>query len=163
MKAKVTCPLCDTEVRSQYLATHQQTRKCLELWRRKRDASLQCAPNADESNETAMAAAVEPATYTISVDQSNHRQCPVPGCPYATTQPIRMRLHFKNMHNDDTIIISEEGALPRSTKCGIFQKDVGPRHQQSNTCKRTAAGIEKPRTRTNKPPKTISLQSEGRP
>jgi Reverse transcriptase (RNA-dependent DNA polymerase) len=32
MNAKVAYPLCETEVRSQYLKTHQQTRKCLELW-----------------------------------------------------------------------------------------------------------------------------------
>jgi Reverse transcriptase (RNA-dependent DNA polymerase) len=163
MKTKVTCPLCDTEVRSQYLAMHQQTRKCLELWRRKRDSSIQCAPTANESNKTAMVAAVEPTTYTVSVDQSNHTQCPVPGCPYATTQPPHMRRHFMNMHNDDTIIISEEGVLPRCTKCGSSKQmwvhdTKSPIYARG---KRHALKCGEHRMRMSKSPKIQSSQSEG--
>jgi hypothetical protein len=53
-----------------------------------------------------------------------------------------MRLHFKNMHNSDTIVIMEEGPLPRCSNCGIFQKKVGPQHKQSEACKRATMCIE---------------------
>jgi uncharacterized Zn finger protein len=35
------------------------------------------------------------------------------------------------MHNNDMIRIEQEGILDRCDKCGIFQKDVGIKHQQS--------------------------------
>jgi uncharacterized paraquat-inducible protein A len=40
------------------------------------------------------------------------------------------------MHNKDTIMIEEEGALPKCPNCGIFQNFVGLTHQQSIECQR---------------------------
>jgi hypothetical protein len=42
-----------------------------------------------------------------------------------------MRMHFRSRHNKDTIVIDDEGRLPRCAKCGLFQKDVGLAHQQT--------------------------------
>jgi Reverse transcriptase (RNA-dependent DNA polymerase) len=141
MKTKATCPLCDTEVQSHYLKTHQQTRKCLEIWRRK----MKCEANQlwrgaeDRGDELAV---MEPTTYMVSVNKSDLTPCPAPDCPYTTHLAQRMRLHFTSMHNSDTIVIREEGLLPRCSNCGIFQKDVGPQHKQSEACKSATRCIE---------------------
>jgi hypothetical protein len=45
-----------------------------------------------------------------------------------------MRMHFRTRHNKDTIVIEDEGRLPRCAKCGLFQKDVGLAHQQMAAC-----------------------------
>jgi hypothetical protein len=42
------------------------------------------------------------------------------------------------MHNKDTIIIQEEGHLPRCTECGLFQRSVGAKHQATADCKHWA-------------------------
>ena len=60
--------------------------------------------------------------------------CPVEGCPFCPTNAARMRIHFRNIHNKDTIIIEEEGLLPRCGNCGLFQKNVGEKHQQTKEC-----------------------------
>jgi hypothetical protein len=39
------------------------------------------------------------------------------------------------MHNNVIIRIEQEGILDRYDKCGIFQKDVGIKHQQSKQFK----------------------------
>jgi hypothetical protein len=46
-----------------------------------------------------------------------------------------MREHFQVRHIKDNVIIAEEGQLPCCTKCGIFQRNVGPGHQESQRCK----------------------------
>ena len=52
-----------------------------------------------------------------------------------------MRHHFRNRHPDDTIIVEEEGlqALPQCVECGLFQRNVGRKHQTSADCKKFAA------------------------
>jgi hypothetical protein len=40
------------------------------------------------------------------------------------------------MHNDDWIVIEEEGQLRRCETCGIFQCNVGTQHKQSEGCRR---------------------------
>jgi Reverse transcriptase (RNA-dependent DNA polymerase) len=55
MKTKTTCPLCCTEVQLQRLKAHQQTRKCLQLWRQKKDSEPTRPPDAEDRNH-------EPAT-----------------------------------------------------------------------------------------------------
>lgn len=49
-----------------------------------------------------------------------------------------MRLHFRDRHIKDIIQIREEGLqpLPQCQKCGIFQNNVGLRHQQTVSCKK---------------------------
>jgi hypothetical protein len=45
-----------------------------------------------------------------------------------------MRVHFRNVHNNNSLIVEEEGPLPRCERCGLFQLEVGPKHQQSGGC-----------------------------
>ena len=52
--------------------------------------------------------------------------------------------NFRDRHVRDVIQIIEEGnePLPRCIKCGIFQSDVGIRHQSTKTCKAFAMRVE---------------------
>jgi hypothetical protein len=54
---------------------------------------------------------------------------------YSTVLPVPVLGHVR-----DVIQIIEEGAepLPRCSKCGITQKDVGRKHQETTTCKKYA-------------------------
>jgi hypothetical protein len=45
-----------------------------------------------------------------------------------------MREHFQVHHIKDSIVIAEEGQLPRCGKCSIFQRNVGLAHQNSKRC-----------------------------
>jgi hypothetical protein len=45
-----------------------------------------------------------------------------------------MRELFQVRHIKDSIVIAEEGQLPRCEKCGILQKNVGVTHQSSKHC-----------------------------
>jgi hypothetical protein len=38
------------------------------------------------------------------------------------------------MHNDDIIIINQEGLLPRCIECGLFQTSVSTKHMASAKC-----------------------------
>ena len=47
-----------------------------------------------------------------------------------------MRLHFRNMHNKDTILIQEEVPLPKCNKCGIFVNRANcNQHQEAKAFK----------------------------
>jgi hypothetical protein len=85
-------------------------------------------------NDIAEIIEIEPQTYNIDMDNESPIPCPVSQCPYNTTKRHQMRSHLRNMHNIDTIIINEEGILPRCSKCGIFQYSVREAHQSSATC-----------------------------
>jgi hypothetical protein len=63
----------------------------------------------------------QPKLFRVSVNGIDKTQCPIHDRPYQTDIPKIMRRHFRNMHIDDTIIISEEGPLPRRSSCGLFQ------------------------------------------
>ena len=69
--------------------------------------------------------------------------CPAEGCDYAGKSRFEMRRHFRSRHLKDTIIVEEEGQLPRCGKCGIFQKSVGLKHQASVDCKRYTESRER--------------------
>ena len=84
-----------------------------------------------------------PATYRFSMPPKCFIPCPVPQCPYKSEFPATMRRHFRNCHPEDTIIIEEEGPLPRCPRCRLFQKDVGPKHQSSMDCQRAAANYSR--------------------
>jgi hypothetical protein len=72
--------------------------------------------------------------YVISVNGETGTQFPVPSCPVKPVSRRTMRVHFRNVHNKDTLIVEEEGPLPRCERCGLFQREVGLKHQQSADC-----------------------------
>jgi hypothetical protein len=60
------------------------------------------------TNSTDRSEIQETAQQTYHVDMDNS-SCPVINCPYSSDKRQRMRIHFRNMHNDDIILINQEG------------------------------------------------------
>jgi hypothetical protein len=131
---KVKCELCGTEMIRSSLKEHRKTRKCIKGRESYMQATTtdQVAPDPPpESIEV-----IPPSEYRVSMDGQTATPCPVAGCPLCPSKRHAMRAHFRNVHNKDTIVIEEEGCLPRCGECGIFQTSVGSAHQQTADCKR---------------------------
>ena len=128
---KVECNLCGATVNQQSMKSHQLTRKCIQG--RKDWTSQRAELEIDMEME-----ALNPMEYRFSMPPRHDTPCPVPTCPYHTNKRPEMRRHFRARHAEDTIIINEEGLLPQCKKCGIFQKDIGIRHQASMDCKKAS-------------------------
>ena len=149
---KVVCELCGQETNLQHLKKHQMTRKCNQGQEAQR-ATTQPNPVADMLlNEHQPEVMESPASeYLVSMDGITETPCPVANCPAHPKQAAKMRLHFRSRHNKDTIIIEEEGRLPRCGNCGLFQMSVGPRHQQSLDCQRwTKTRLDRDSCKVNK-------------
>jgi hypothetical protein len=148
---KQCCNLSGTEVSRRNMTQHQETRKC-------RSSRRNYTPPTTTTNETIYPVIQQqseiinqPQSYTISVNEAEMTECPKAECPYKTNSPKAMRMHFRNKHNEDTIIIEEEGPLPRCQFCGILQRTVGEKHIQSAICKKwTAMKQEQQISKANK-------------
>lgn len=131
---KVKCEHCGTEVGRQQLKKHQMTQKCTkgrkEYLATNPNPVAECVPDPPPPPD------LQSMMYHVSMDGLNSTPCPVATCPYKTEKRNVMRRHFRNMHNGGTIVVDEEGLLPRCTECGIYQMSVGPLHQQSLDCQR---------------------------
>ena len=91
----------------------------------------------------------EPKCYTINIVPGMENKCTVDNCPATIKTAGEMRKHFRNRHPEDTIIIADEGPLPQCPKCGLFQKNVDTKHQESLDCKRFS-GIKEKREQAKK-------------
>ena len=133
---KVKCELCGTEVGRQNLKKHQTTRAC--TFGRKEYLATNPNQVAEwlPDQEMPPPESLESMTHHVSMDGLTTAHCPVATCPYQTELRGKMRRHYRNMHNGGTIVVDEEGLLPRCTECGLFQATVGLSHQQSLDCKR---------------------------
>jgi hypothetical protein len=95
-----------------------------------------------------------PHWYTIFMPPGTPFPCPVPDCvgifdSYATPFPCpvpdcvgifdsyaKMRAHFWRRHTFDTIVIFQEGLLPRCYSCGMFTSVANQqRHLQTQRCR----------------------------
>jgi len=151
IRKKVKCDLCGKEVNCQNLKRHQGVKSC-EKGREKYRKSLGTAQTAQEiptatdlpttSSPSLPPSIQPPAVYCFSMDDVTTTCCAVEGCPYKQKIRKGMRLHFRNKHNKDTMIIQEEGQLPRCDKCGIFTKARMERHQLSKLCQEGAKFLD---------------------
>jgi hypothetical protein len=134
---KVECNLCRATVNQQSIKSHQLTKKCT---KGRKDWAIQRAEMETPEQLTLdmEIEALQPMEYRFNMPPRHDTPCPVPACPYITKTRPEMRRHFRARHPEDTIIINEEGLLPQCEKCGIFQKDVGIRHQASKDCKKAS-------------------------
>jgi uncharacterized protein YifN (PemK superfamily) len=74
-------------------------------------------------------------TYTSSVhNDGSTANCPVPNCPGRATTCHNMRRHFAEFHPRVTLIIEEEGPLPRCTECKMFVSNAMT-HKETELCK----------------------------
>jgi len=137
---KVICDLCGASVNRQHLKKHQTRATCRKARQEPRPAVVEVVAELPRSNEER-----EPRTYRVSVPgEGSMVNCPVEGCIYHGHTPGAMRMHFRNRHAfEDTIIVEEEGLLPRCMKCGLFQRDVGRRHQASRGCQEAQANRQR--------------------
>jgi hypothetical protein len=77
--------------------------------------------------------------YGMSLPLGVRAKCPVPGCPYtATTRPMTYR-HFAWCHPNDSILIIEDGTLPRCPNCGKFMHSISTKHFDTRECRRLTA------------------------
>ena len=137
---KVLCPECGTQVSRQYLKKHQMTKKC-------QTARLTYSPRTPARDRLAVerycTPVLAPRTYLISIPRGFPGEviCPVDGCDfqiehYQKSKCGRLRQHFQRRHVEHTIMIGEEGQLPRCNSCGVFSRIANTQpHLASKACK----------------------------
>jgi translation elongation factor EF-1alpha len=54
-----------------------------------------------------------------------------------------MRIHFRDHHPEDTIVVEQEGEYPRCDSCGMFVADTGKKHKSTKMCKDATTRREK--------------------
>ena len=130
---KVQCQLCGAMSQKQGLPKHQSRGVCLrgrEEWTANPDnPNNQQIQVIGEEEEPAL-----PQEYCTSILAGALTECPVRNCSGCYNNPRAMRIHFRDRHVEDTIVIEQEGRLPRCTSCGMFGA-VGARHQTTKMCK----------------------------
>ena len=99
-------------------------------------AEMEMPDQNEQEHEAVMETETPPMEYILSMPTKQEVTCPTSDCKYTTKTHPEMRRHFRARHPDDTIIIEEEGRLPRCDNCGIFQKLVDQKHKLSADCKK---------------------------
>jgi hypothetical protein len=122
---KIQCDLCGATVNKQHLTTHQSRQICI------KNRSAQPVPTVYTPEPT-----VFREFHCVSIQENRKTSCPMKDCIFSSNNASQMRRHFRARHVEHTIVIQEEGPLLRCTACGLFQRDVGWKHQQSEDCKR---------------------------
>ena len=119
-RRRVECPQCGTPLHSGSLLQHMRSLHGLESVIQPDDA-----------------APAPPATYRISFPSyMDYVPCPVEGCVGGATTRCKLREHFARRHVQDTIIIREEGRLPRCRLCDMFVSHLAliQGHQNTRIC-----------------------------
>jgi Reverse transcriptase (RNA-dependent DNA polymerase) len=147
---KVSCNKCNNMVCRNYLKRHQETQKCIleneKILKEMANTINNVSTSTNNINITNIV--TENYCHEISVNGVEETPCPVLECMFHTNKSYTMRQHFRNKHRKDTIIVIEDGvhALPKCPKCGIFQREVGERHQNTATCKQFTLQLQIERT-----------------
>jgi hypothetical protein len=121
-KRRVICDICEVTIQIRHLARHR------------RDQHGIAIPQAE--NRTPPHLSNPGTTYLVQIPNCRDKAiCPVSGCGATVTARYGMRRHFHHRHiNDTTIIIEEEGPLPRCESCGMFVHPLlcieGTRHRE---------------------------------
>jgi hypothetical protein len=102
-----TCPVCETSIQQRNLKQHLITQH--QIFER---------PN--KRPKTSLPAQHAPTTYNVSMPPRTWVQCPIPNCDGRAGTRDSMRVHFSHRHPFDTLIIEEEGPLPRCQRCDMF-------------------------------------------
>ena len=97
-----------------------------------------------------------PRTYKMSFpSKGGPRRCPVTGCPGGLATRTAMRVHFVHRHVHNTVVMLEEGNLPRCPRCDlqVTRKTLNGRHLGTLQCKtgaeRTQRRLAETETREN--------------
>jgi hypothetical protein len=100
-REQIPCSLCGSFFGRRNVTQHQQTSNCI---KRRKLYTTQNTKHIQQPLEMKY----QPKSYIISVKRLESTGCPIMSCPYQTHKPIAMCTHFRNMHNDDCIVIREE-------------------------------------------------------
>jgi hypothetical protein len=106
-RCMTTCPVCETSVQQRNLRQHLISQH-------------QIFERPSKRPKSSLPSQRAPTTYNISMPPRTWVQCPVPNCDGRASTRDSMRVHFAHRHPFDTIIIDEEGPLPRSDRCDMF-------------------------------------------
>lgn len=146
-KERVVCLLCGAEVGRPSLKRHQLSQRCIRL----RSTYVPPTPvrirHRVEQERTPVEAEANRYELSIPRDCQDQVGCPVDGCEWRTgpSSDARslMRRHFRWRHWKDTVVILEEGELPRCTRCGFFSIVANTEaHWTSRECQRLTARRE---------------------
>jgi hypothetical protein len=74
--------------------------------------------------------------YCVFIDKSCKVELPVPDCPGRYSGGRKMRVHFRDRHPDNTIVVEQEGRFPRCVRCNMFAETVGTMHRRLQKCAR---------------------------
>ena len=137
---KIICPECGVQVSRQYLKNHLKTQKCMKA----RQEYTPATPIRDQIEaQNHITPVLEPTTYRISVPARHQHdiECPVASCEYLIegfqgNKRGLIRKHFQKRHVEDTIVVREEGQLPRCNGCGLFSRVANTQaHLATRSCK----------------------------
>jgi hypothetical protein len=142
---KVQCQLCGFVLQRQGLKQHQLRKICergRETWTTSQEnpVNQQSQENHAEEPETEEQL---PQEYCVFIDKSGKVECAVLDCPGRYSDWRMMRLHFRDMHPDDTIEVEQEGCFPRCVRCNMFVRTVGMVHHQATKMCNEARNIER--------------------
>lgn len=84
----------------------------------------------------------DPVSYSVDLPPHSIVNCPVVGCNGRAGTRDSMRMHFAHRHPHDTIVIEQEGPLPRCEQCDMFVPYLGLRSSYPAS-KRCAVGTER--------------------
>jgi exonuclease III len=128
----ISCPVCEASVQQRNLKTHLITQH-------------QIFERPTKRLKSSFPAQRNPASYNVSLPPGTWVACPVPNCDGRASTRDSMRVHFAHRHPFDSIIIDEEGPLPRCERCDMFVPlSATLSHPLSERCQ---AGAERKRKR----------------
>jgi hypothetical protein len=123
----------------QALKMHQ-SRKVCELKRKEWALSEENPANRDDPDnleedrsepmKEPMTGPPTPQEYCVSIDKSCKVDFPVLGCPGMYSTARAMRIHFRDRHTEDTIIVEQEGPYQRCQCYKMFVKKTGFKHER---------------------------------
>jgi hypothetical protein len=126
-RQQIECDICNAKIQAKSLTRHKRLKHGI-------DTTI-----TTQQNTPPHLAMLPGNTYEVSMPTyKDPTPCPVPGCGVTIQNRYKMREHFLYCHYYDTIIISEEGLLPRCDKCGLFCSEaaLATTHRDSAACRR---------------------------
>ena len=75
------------------------------------------------------------AIFNVDIEKGKYNNCPIPGCTGGSKDKFGMYRHFCYRHSEATLIIKDDGLLPKCSLCSMHAKFM-TRHKSSTTCKR---------------------------
>ena len=135
---KIECKLCGARISNAGLSKHQSSRKCQLAAKSYATHLADDLARPTPPQEQPTMRNYVPREFSFSLVKGCMTGCPLEGCPATFKTPDLMRKHFRRRHPLDTVIIEEEGPLPKCPQCGLFQRYVGTLHQNTKECQQFA-------------------------